>query len=228
MNATRSLPRLAATACLCLTPLAAARANPTGDVALDTETVRIAIGPRTVHVESRATFINRGAPCTVRLGYPGQGKTSFALRVDNKPAPFRVTPRADSTRYLCALNFAAGQRRAVTSRYDLPVTPLAAIDGSYYQALYALGAGASWRHAIRRTDITVTFDRPRLPSRLSPRPQQVLGEKYVENLPWSRYKAGTVIFDGLDRPASRGRRLHWARANWMPSSDDALALYWKE
>lgn len=196
-------------------------------VALDSETVHIRVGPGAVRVESRAVFINQGVACNVRLGYPRTGRV-FTLHVDGKAAPPAAGKLNGATCYARQVPFQARQRRTVTSRYTLPLTLHSAIDGAFYQVHYALGAAITWRKPLRRSDITVTFDRPNLPARLALRSREVLAEDHIENLPWSRYHPGTVIFAGPGQPTNRGRTLHWTRTNWMPTTGDDVALCWKE
>lgn len=221
-------------ACLLSLGCRAAAAAPIGalpgTVSLASELVHITVGRRQVRIDSRSEFVNRGAATTVRLGCSDRPNRSsgFQVTVDGADVSTAQTSGAHNIWHALSLSFRPDQHHVVRTIYILPLEARTAMEGRYYQLFYTLSGGATWAGSIERSEIEITFERPTLPARLILRPRQIVGEKYMANIPWSNLRPGTIIFQGPGIPQSRARTLRFVRTKWRPAPADDIALYWRE
>lgn len=151
-------------------------------VEMKSEIVRLSIGRDTVRADCRFEFVNHGAACDVRVGFPDDsfermgggyedqmppsGFASFRSFVDGREVPTRIVkgPVAggEGTIWRVKTVHFAARGRAGSIRH-LREVYATAIGGEMTwpsgRAGYTLHTGSSWRGPIGRSEIIATFER---------------------------------------------------------------------
>jgi hypothetical protein len=212
-------------------------------VAMRSETVRLSVGKEEVRVDCRFTFENKGAARRVRMGFPdhGVGEDAFEeevtavkarLRrfrsyVNGKPAVTTLIRGKDPNVlwHTKTVLFPVNGQREVRDTYVTPVgSQISEVNTLVHRASYVLHTGSSWRGAIGKSVIEVTFDRASVPGPLRPMRLGAGSKETLYGRDWSS-QSGCIYYQGPCKPEVRGRTLRFVRTNWRPTSKDDIALY---
>jgi hypothetical protein len=224
------------------------RQHPT--VTMESEVVRVEIGPKLVTVDCRFVFRNRGPSCTVRMGFPDEGGgeydpqqntdahgrplpprstfRSFRSYVDNAPVRTSLIRSNDPSRFWHAkvVAFGASATRVVRDVYTADVGTQLAREGAAHQVRYTLHTGASWHGLIGRSEVTVAFHTrlPAIPMRLRRVPRARAADQMFDRS-WTGDRH-SVFYTGPCRAAVRKRTLTFIRTRWRPAvSDDVWVVF---
>lgn len=218
-------------------------------VLMRSEVIRMTVGEEVVTVDCRFVFENSGPACTVRMGFPDEGRgaddpdedephnpptgtfTSFRSYVDGHPVATQLIRAAARSRYWHAKTvvFPAHSRHVVRDVYTVTVgAQITPVNSNAHQTSYILHTGASWHGPIGRTEVIVKFDRKRMTGPLAP--QRVTAGQLrksrgspVWGRDWSKQR-NRVYYQGPSRPEVDGTTLRFLRSNWRPASKDDIYL----
>lgn len=218
-------------------------------VSMQSEVIRMTVGEETVTVDCRFVFRNVGPACTVRMGFPDQGRgdvpgadgadfvnkkkpiktsfQSFASYVNGRKTATKILRGAGMGEYwhVKMVRFPAKSVVRVRDVYTQPVGAQITSGRSVLsQVSYILRTGASWKGTIGSTDIFVMFQRKRPASPLRPaglkRGQE---DKTLFETDWTG-DAHRVYWRGFAAPTVQGNTLHFRRRNWRPTDRSDLYL----
>ncbi|HVF85853.1 MAG TPA: DUF4424 family protein [Abditibacteriaceae bacterium] len=219
-------------------------------VAMQSEIITMNVGKENVSVDCRFVFKNYGRATTVRMGFPDEGRgdtphqTEFETRTPGKKAVTAFTSfkswvngvpvktqliRSNESQlswHAKSVFFPESSTRIVRDLYTVPVGGQIGLHGYYHQTSYTLHTGASWRGAIRRSEIIVNFINTGGANQLNPVSIRSLKAENdnVEFVDWSKLPRGTIIYKGNLKPTAKGRTLRFVRTNWNPTEQDDIFL----
>lgn len=221
-------------------------------VSMQREVIRMTVGEDSVSVDCRFTFKNDGPACTVRMGFPDEGRgadgeeddetakkgpvrgrfTAFRSYVNGMEVKTTLARSKDPNRVWHAkeVRMPANGTVEVRDVYTLPVgSQISGHNSVFRQASYILSSGASWKGNIGSSEVLVTFDRKRPAAPLEPRVIKSGGEEKTLHLTdWSRQASHVVYWNGFAIPTvvNGGKTLRFFRENWRPTprSDVYLAF----
>ncbi len=214
-------------------------------VSMRSEVVRMRVGPQEVHVDCRFVFQNSGPACTVRMGFPDQGRgsqdpeeegpqrtpsgtfLSYASEVNGVRVPTQ-TIRGDGPGqywHVKTVRFAAGQTLSVHDVYalDTGAQISAVTSGSYQQTYYILHTASSWRGSIGQGQVIVTFAPGAVRAPITAVPLASVGND--PDHAWSQARPGLVVYRGPVRPTVRGDTLRFDFTDLRPAYLDDILLY---
>lgn len=170
-------------------------------VSMQSEVIRMTVGPDKATVDCRFVFRNSGAACRVRMGFPDQARgadnpeedseggpapktkpqsafTSFRSYVDGHLVPTELIHGAHGGNWWHAKVVAFPAHRTVNVRdvYTVPLGGQIIDRGSMSQTSYILHTGSSWHGPIGRSEVDVTFtpqSAVRAPLVVRPMPKEV-------------------------------------------------------
>lgn len=219
-------------------------------IAMQSEVITMNVGKENVTVDCRFVFKNYGRATTVRMGFPDEGSgdtpheaayeeggkndkplaafTTFKSWVDGVRVKTQLIGSGDPALswHAKSVYFPAFSTRIVRDLYTVPVG--GQIGGRYYyhQTSYTLHTGASWRGAIRRSEIIVNFINTGGANRLKPVSIRSLKAENdnIAFVDWKKLPRGTVIYKGNIKPTAKRRTLRFVRTNWNPTENDDIFL----
>lgn len=220
-----------------------------GTVSMQREVVRMTVGREIVKVDCQFVFQNSGRACTVRMGFPDQGRgtedpdevldaaemrkppsgtfLSYVSYVDGVRVPTKVIRAAHPGNFWHAKNvrFAAHGIRHVHDIYTLPLGGQMADKGSQYRnTYYIVHTGASWHGLIGRSEVDITFLPGVLTGPLKPVAEATLKGRDLGAMDWAKVRPGTVYYSGPCPPTVHGSRLQFVRTRWRPAYRDDVLL----
>lgn len=222
-------------------------------VRMASEIIRITVGKKTLKTDCRFVFVNSGAACTVRMGFPDRGVgasdpdeenadntmhtpprttfQSFQSWVDGRRVPTKLIRASDEGEYwhTKTLKFPAHKTMIVRDVYTQSVgggiLSISGHNGFASQVGYILHTGASWHGSIGRSEVIVTFSDPKLPATLKAVPvAQVSKTKDGRDVRNSIPAGDVVAWVGPCKPTINGRTLRFVRENWNPTNGDDIQL----
>lgn len=215
-------------------------------VSMQSEVIQMQVGP-VVKVDCQFVFHNAGPACTVRMGFPDEGRgadgpeedgpersphgtfLSYVSFVDGVRVPTQTVRAQEASNFwhVKTVTFAAGQTRRVHDVYSLYVGSQIADhpNSAYHQTYYILHTASSWHGPIGRAEIVVTFapGESRPPLKLIP--LSSLPNNDPQKVNWAQVRPGTVVYRGPAKPTVRGNTLRFLRANLRPAYADDVLLY---
>jgi hypothetical protein len=217
-------------------------------ISMASEFVDIVVGKNWVTVDCTFRFKNAGPACVVRMGFPDEVNRSeedeirrmpegsfrsFRSWVDGKPVATKVIRASgdeDASDTLFwhekRVQFPAHGEVVVRDRY---VTNVCTYDGLAFWTNgtgYILHTGASWHGRIGKAVIKFTFRRKRMRGPFTLAHTNADGDDLgaAEDRAWMRHRR-RIYYTGRTRPSTQGDTLTFKRANFRPSSDDDIMVF---
>lgn len=219
-------------------------------VAMKDEVVKVDIHEKVINVDCKFLFHNSGPACTVRMGFPDEGKgaaepyqgdpvptgpnlhatfLTYQSWVNGKKVPTQLIPTNDRSLYWHAktVTFKANSDSVIRDVYTLPPgAQVTSENGLYQQTYYVLHTGASWHGPIGRAEIIVNFDPATIHAPIHLTALGSLPKHSLEFLKWSTLPEGTIIYEGPSLPKLEGNSLRFVRTNFLPTTSDDIHLYY--
>jgi hypothetical protein len=217
-------------------------AHPT--VSMQSEYIKLTVGEVDTMVDCRFIFVNHGPACTVRMGFPDQGRgaadpdeegkrnpptgtfKTFESWVGGKKVNTTVT-RADHPGNFWhekEVAFPANGTVEVRDRYTVEVGNSV----GYYpveinETSYILHTGSSWHGNIGRSKIEVLFVRQHVKVPVIARRFDITNGKpsYLKTAGNNKHE---VYYRGPCVPTVSGATLTFVRTNWHPTKEDDIDL----
>lgn len=219
-------------------------------VTMRSELVTVDIGPDHVHVDCSFIFKNNGPACTVRMGFPDDGRggadpserepgsplkptfSAFKSYVDGAPVDTSLVQDANNSGdlwHVKIVHFDSGQTVNVRDIYETEVG--SSVDtapnyqGGTYQVFYVLHTGSSWHGNIGRAEIVVHMDRPTEPPPYHLVSLKSLGNPDGYDIDWPKLPSEAITWRGPSTPTLDGNTVRFVREDFKPGYNDDLLLY---
>ena len=214
-------------------------------VRMVSERITATIRKETAIVDCHFVFRNDGAATAVRMGFPDEdgnrepGEQSegaskwFKSYVDGRRVPTtllpKVMPSGQEPRsfQVKTVSFGRGQTRTVRDTYEVPLVDLA-LGGkapaypAIYGFTYMFSTGSTWKGAIGRTEMTITFAPDAILPKGKIRLMAYPGEKKSEDYQFRIKHRGAIQTENPFKVS--GRTLRLVKTNWSPGVNDDVWL----
>ncbi len=215
-------------------------------VSMQSEVVKIHVGKHLARVDCRFVFVNNGPACTVRMGFPDQTNQpltnpdrnlrgsflSYRSFVDGKKVTTKVVLDDDTGTefkvwHAKDVAFPANSTVVVQDSYVVRPGVVAVDDRTATKLVYyILHTASSWKGAVRRADVYVTFTKSALPG--TPRfvRENKVQDKSNSEISewWHNASDGTVLYSAPVSPKVDVRTLHFEMTDFRPTPEDNIAL----
>ncbi|MFA6213610.1 MAG: hypothetical protein WCT03_19570 [Candidatus Obscuribacterales bacterium] len=229
-----------------------------GTVSMESEIVKIKISEHLQEIDCTFNFKNKGPACSVRVGFPDFTNIpnltneetatnikptflSYHWYVDGKESSSELVPAENDYGgnddiklwHASDVQFPANSKITVRACYsqlpDLSPTDMQEPIQQFIKVTrYILQTAASWKGAVKKADIYVTFDKD-----VAAAPIKLVSVRHLMNSKvksskswWSQQSANTVCYSASVRPSVNGQELHFTLNNLRPTEkDDLLFLY---
>jgi len=213
-------------------------------IEMQSEVVDLTVHWNRVDTTCSFVFVNDGAACKVRMGFPDFGMwayaepakkpttmfTRFQSYVDGKPVPTKLELGAEPGEQwqVKTVAFAKDGKRVVREVYSTAVGGVSISQTEAWGvASYLVHTGASWKGNIGKATIRVTF----APDSQVATPLDLLNGDFEKTKPdvisAQVAKPGGVAATGPCQPTMSGRTLTFERSNWRPSLKDDIYVVFK-
>ncbi len=221
-------------------------------VTMESEVISLKVGPHGVVADCRFVFRNRGAACTVRMGFPDEGwgaDSPYEETADEDWPKAKIIPvlknfkswvNGKSARcelvkgkgvgeiyHAKLVKFGRNARVEVRDTYETELGSAITPDGHgvMSETGYVFRTGSSWHNRIGRSDFSIEW----LPSS-GFTPTKVVpfawSEDEAKRFPSMPKPPGLVLVRLPGNPTLKGRKVSTTIRNWRPTKDSDAWISW--